>query len=214
MNEALEILPSDYWRWWLMANAPESGDSDFTWEGFQAGVNKDLADVLGNFVSRVTKFCRSKFGEVVPEGGAYGPAEAAVIAEITERLAEYERHMEAIELRKAAAAVRAIWVAGNEYLQEAAPWAVFKEDPEKAAGVIRFSLNLIRLYGILAGPFVPDASEKILAAMATDDAWPTDVAAAMEVLGAGHGFTVPDVLFAKIDDDTRVALEQRFSGTD
>jgi methionyl-tRNA synthetase len=37
-------------------------------------VNKDLADVLGNFVSRVTKFCRSKFGEAVPEGGAYGPA--------------------------------------------------------------------------------------------------------------------------------------------
>ena len=63
MDQALEILPSDYWRWWLLSHAPESSDSEFTWENFQQTVNKDLADVLGNFVSRVTKFCRSKFGE-------------------------------------------------------------------------------------------------------------------------------------------------------
>ncbi|MEL7405085.1 MAG: methionine--tRNA ligase, partial [Pseudomonadota bacterium] len=69
IDQALEILPADYWRWWLLSHAPESSDSEFTWENFQASVNKDLADVLGNFVSRVTKFCRSKFGEVVPEGG-------------------------------------------------------------------------------------------------------------------------------------------------
>jgi methionyl-tRNA synthetase len=62
MDQALEILPADYWRWWLLSNAPESSDAEFTWENFQANVNKDLADVLGNFVSRITKFCRSKFG--------------------------------------------------------------------------------------------------------------------------------------------------------
>ena len=87
MDQALDILPSDYWRWWLISNAPESNDSDFTWESFQNGVNKDLADVLGNFVSRVTKFCRSKFGETVPAGGAYGAAEAEVTAEIARRIA-------------------------------------------------------------------------------------------------------------------------------
>ncbi|HBN32577.1 MAG TPA: methionine--tRNA ligase, partial [Rhodobacteraceae bacterium] len=88
------ILPADYWRWWLLTHVPENSDSEFTWENFQASVNKDLADVLGNFVSRVTKFCRSKFGEVVPDGGAYGAAEQAVIAEIATRLAAYETHME------------------------------------------------------------------------------------------------------------------------
>jgi methionyl-tRNA synthetase len=54
--------------------------------------------------------------------------------------------MDAIEVRKAATELRAIWVAGNEYLQEAAPWAAFKEDPDSAAAIIRLSLNLIRLY--------------------------------------------------------------------
>ena len=77
MDQALEILPADYWRWWLMANVPEGSDSNFTWESFQAQVNKDLADVLGNFVSRVTKFAAARFGDAVPDGGAYGPAEEA-----------------------------------------------------------------------------------------------------------------------------------------
>ena len=63
MDQALEILPADYWRWWLMSNVPEGSDSNFTWESFQAGVNKDLADVLGNFVSRVTKFAAARFGD-------------------------------------------------------------------------------------------------------------------------------------------------------
>ena len=71
MDQALAILPADYWRWWLLSNCPETSDTEFTWELFQQGVNKDLADVLGNFASRVTKFCRSKFGETVPEGGQF-----------------------------------------------------------------------------------------------------------------------------------------------
>jgi methionyl-tRNA synthetase len=86
MDQALEILPADYWRWWLLSHAPESSDSEFTWENFQASVNKDLADVLGNFVSRVTKFCRSKFGEAVPEGGAHGPAEETLLTALATRI--------------------------------------------------------------------------------------------------------------------------------
>lgn len=213
MNQALEVMPSDYWRWWLLSNAPESSDSDFTWDSFQGGVNKDLADVLGNFVSRVTKFCRSKFGEVVPEGGEYGAAEAAVTAEIAKRLKAYETHMEAIEIRKATAELRAIWVAGNEYLQAAAPWSVYKTDPEAAAAVVRFALNLIRLYAVLSSPFIPDATESMLKAMNVEDtSWPQDLEAAMKSLPAGHTFSVPDVLFAKITDDRRVELEEQFAG--
>uniref|UniRef100_UPI003567BA80 methionine--tRNA ligase n=1 Tax=Shimia sp. TaxID=1954381 RepID=UPI003567BA80 len=137
MDQALEILPADYWRWWLLSHAPESSDSEFTWENFQQSVNKDLADVLGNFVSRVTKFCRSKFGEAVPEGGETGPREAQLVAELTQRISAYEAEMEAINVRKASQELRAIWVAGNEYLQTAAPWSTFKTDPETAAMQIR-----------------------------------------------------------------------------
>ena len=213
MDQALEILPADYWRWWLLSNCPETSDSEFTWDLFQQGVNKDLADVLGNFVSRVTKFCRSKFGETVPAGGHYGPLEDALIAELDTRIRAYTTHMDNMEVRKSAQELRAIWVAGNEYLQNAAPWATIKEDEAQAAAQIRIGLNLIALYATLSAPFLPDTAEilgKTLNVPVTG--WPTSAADALATLDAGHAFTVPDNLFAKIDDDARSKWENQFSG--
>ena len=213
MDQALEILPADYWRWWLLSHAPESSDAEFTWENFQQSVNKDLADVLGNFVSRITKFCRSKFGEAVPEGPVYGEREQALIADLEAKLLAYQGHMDAIEVRKASAELRAIWVAGNEYLQSTAPWATFKEDPDSAAMQVRMGLNLIRLYAVLSAPFIPTASAKMFSAMNTlDTAWPDDMAAALSALEPGHEFSVPEVLFAKITDEQREDWQERFAG--
>ena len=214
MDQALEILPSDYWRWWLLSHAPESSDAEFTWENFQTDVNKDLADVLGNFVSRITKFCRSKFSQAVPEGPAYGPREQALIADLTARIADYQTHMDTMEVRKSAADLRAIWVLGNEYLQAVAPWTTFKTDPDQAAMQVRMGLNLCRLYGVLSAPFIPDASAEILAAMnASDATWPDDIAAAVNVLQPCHAFQVPDITFRKITDDERADWAERFAGT-
>ena len=214
MDQALEILPPDYWRWWLLSNCPETSDSEFTWELFQQGVNKDLADVLGNFVSRVTKFCRSKFGESVPEGGEFGPQEEALIAELQDRLARYQNMMGAMEVRKSAQELRAIWVAGNEYLQAAAPWATIKENEAKAAMQVRLGLNLIALYAVLSTPFIPDASEAMQAALHLDHIhWPDNVRTALTQLPPGHAFDVPDNLFAKISDDDCETWRTRFAGT-
>ncbi|AKS45409.1 methionyl-tRNA synthetase [Octadecabacter temperatus] len=213
MDQALEILPADYWRWWLLSRAPETSDSEFTWEQFQTDCNKDLADVLGNFVSRVTKFCRSKYSEDVPAGGEWGEAETKLIEDLQTRLASYEAAMDGIEIRKAAAELRAMWAAGNEYLQAAAPWALFKTDPEQAAAQIRLALNLIRVYAVLSAPFIPTASAKLLSAMNTlDMAWPSDMNAAVNALPAGHAFTVPDNLFTKITDEQREEWTERFAG--
>jgi methionyl-tRNA synthetase len=214
MDQALSILPSDYWRWWLLSHAPESADSEFTWENFQVSVNKDLADVLGNLVSRVTKFCTAKFGAEVPAGGTFGPQEAALIADLGARIKDYSTHMEAMEVRKAAAELRAIWVIGNEYLQAAAPWTVVKTDPEQAQAMIRLALNLIRVYAILSRPFIPDAAATMMTAMGSDDwTWPDDISEAMRALPAGQAFSVPENLFRKITDEERAAWQTRFAGT-
>ena len=67
---------------------------------------------------------------------------------------------------------------------------------------------------MLSAPFIPDASAAMLKSMQTeDDQWPEDVGAALETLAPGHGFTVPDVLFAKITDEAREDWQARFSGT-
>ncbi|WP_309668365.1 methionine--tRNA ligase [Tabrizicola sp.] len=213
MDQALSILPADYWRWWLLSHAPESADSEFTWENFQGSVNKDLADVLGNLVSRVTKFATAKFGATVPEGGQFGPMETALVADLGARIADYAAMMEAMEVRKAAAELRAIWVIGNEYLQAAAPWTVVKTDPDQAQAMVRLALNLIRVYAVLSRPFIPDAAEAIMAAMGSQDwTWPDDISAAMRVLPPDHAFSVPENLFRKITDEERVDWQARFSG--
>ena len=214
MDQALEILPADAWRWWLLSHAPETSDSEFTWEKFQSSMNKDLADVLGNFISRITKFCRSKFGEAVPEAGSIGPAEEALIADLTQRVARYEALMEAIEVRKAAAELRAIWAAGNEYLQAEAPWTTFKTDPDRAAAQVRLALNLIPLFAVLSSPFIPNTAASMLTSIRLENpGWPDDVPAALSLLAPGHAFDVPEVLFAKITDDQREDWAERFAGT-
>ncbi|MEU3751997.1 methionine--tRNA ligase [Streptomyces olivoreticuli] len=215
-HDALELLPADYWRYFMMANAPESDDTSFTWELFSATVNKDLADVLGNFVNRVLSFSKKRFGDEVPAGSEAGEAEAALGREVAELLAEYERHMEELQFRKAAQALRALWSAGNSYLETKAPWLEIKTDPEGAALTLRTAMNLIHLYAVVSEPFIPASAAAMRSAFAlTDDnsTWVTsDEAKSLSFVPAGTAFTVPPVLFAKITEDDLAAYRERFGG--
>lgn len=215
-DQALEILPADYWRYFLIANAPESDDSSFTWEHFTATVNKDLADTLGNFVNRVLSFSRKRFGDEVPAGGEPGEAERKLGEEIARLLAEYEAQMESLQFRKAAAALRALWSAGNSYLEEKAPWLEIKTDKEGAALTLRTAMNLIHLYAVVSEPFIPTTSAAMREAFTlTDDTatWVTaDEANSLTSVPAGTPFTVPPVLFAKLTDEDLENYKERFGG--
>ncbi|MGC4980157.1 MULTISPECIES: methionine--tRNA ligase [unclassified Streptomyces] len=215
-DHALDILPADYWRYFLIANAPESDDSSFTWEHFTATVNKDLADTLGNFVNRVLSFSKKRFGEEVPAGAEAGEAEAKLGVEISGLLAEYETQMEALQYRKAAAALRALWSAGNSYLEEKAPWLEIKTSPEGAALTLRTAMNLIHLYSVVSEPFIPASARAMRSAFALADDTATwvsaDEARALSFLPAGTPFTVPPVLFAKITDEDLESYKERFGG--
>ncbi|ANH92512.1 methionine--tRNA ligase [Streptomyces sp. NPDC057197] len=217
-DQALEILPADYWRYFLMANAPESDDSSFTWEHFTATVNKDLADTLGNFVNRVLSFSKKRFGAEVPAGGAPGAAEERLGEEIARLLAEYEEQMEALQFRKASAALRALWSAGNSYLEEKAPWLEIKTDQDGAALTLRTAMNLIHLYAVVSEPFIPTTAKAMRAAFAlSGDTAPwvsPDQARALTALPTGTPFTVPPVLFAKLTEDDLATYKERFGGTE
>ncbi|MEU3971348.1 methionine--tRNA ligase [Streptomyces bacillaris] len=217
-DAALEILPGDYWRYFLIANAPESDDSSFTWEHFTATVNKDLADTLGNFVNRVLSFSRKRFGDEVPAGRAAGEAEAKLGEEIARLLGEYEEQMEALQFRKAAAALRALWSAGNSYLEEKAPWLEIKTDADGAALTLRTAMNLIHLYAVVSEPFIPASTAAMRGAFALENdtaTWVTaDQAKSLDAVPAGTAFTVPPVLFAKISEEDLESYRTRFGGAD
>nr|WP_321441606.1 methionine--tRNA ligase [uncultured Hyphomonas sp.] len=218
MDQALELLPADYWRWYLIANAPEGSDAAFTWEGFQSAVNSDLANVLGNFVNRITKYTASKFDGQVPDAGTPGDAEAWMVNELKERLPRLIEHYEAMEFRKAAAETRAIWAAGNEYLTKAEPWVKYKSDVDAAAIGVRAGLNLAALFGIIAQPIIPGAAKKILDALGIPEenrnfpAADADFAALLDALPRGMAISPPDVLFQKIEDAQVEEWTERFGG--
>jgi methionyl-tRNA synthetase len=219
MDSALEILPADYWRYYLIANAPEGSDSNFTWNHFASVVNKDLADVLGNFVNRITRFCVARFDGRVPGEGEYGAEELALMKELQSRIQAYAEQFEAIEFRKAAAELRAIWVAGNEYLTRAAPWTTIKTDRNRAAASVRLGLNLVHTFAHLAWPIMPAMARKIheaiqpVAGNSGIIPWPSaSMAEELDQLEAGQPIHAPDVLFAKITDEQIADWTERFGG--
>ncbi|HEY4941770.1 MAG TPA: methionine--tRNA ligase [Rhizomicrobium sp.] len=214
MDGALDIAPADYWRYYLMANAPESADTNFTWEHFAGTINKDLADVLGNFVNRVTKFCVTRFEGRVPSGGEYGELERAFIVDIENGVRETQIALDAVEFRLALRSLRRVWVSCNEYLTKAAPWTTIKTDPAQAAAAVRLGLNLVHLVGHISWPVMPTAARAIHYAI--QDApqiipWPDEpMAEFLDQLAAGQKINPPDVLFAKITEEQIAEWRLRF----
>ncbi len=218
MDQALELLPADYWRWYLTAYAPEGGDAQFTWEHFQGVINTDLANVLGNFVNRILKFANSRFDGVIPDGGEPGEHEAWLAAEVDQRLKAIAAHYDAMEFRKAGVETRALWAAANEYLTRAEPWSHFKTDRDAAAVGVRTGINLAVLSAIVAQPVIPETASKILDAVGVpkeNRTWPSDPGAVLlDALPRGLEFSVPDVLFRKIEDDQVADWTARFGGAE
>jgi methionyl-tRNA synthetase len=213
-DAALEELPADSWRWWLIANAPETADADFNIGRFAADVNKDLADVWGNLVNRIARFTAQAFGSCVPADGTPGARERALAAEIDHRIAVVRAHHEALEFRRAAAETRAIWARANAYLQDAAPWTALKADPAAAAVTTRTALALVRLSAVVAWSIVPTLADRVLACLGAEDPLPSWPTRAGHDLLAGQGVCGPiralGPLVTKISDDQIARLVGRF----
>lgn len=214
-EDAVKEFPADYWRYWLISNAPEASDSSFTFDLFAGVVNKDLNGVLGNFVSRVMKMTASKIGAEVPAGGEMTEVEEKLIADLQEKADNYCKYMEGLEFKKAMNELRAIWVDGNNYISVTEPWTVIKTDPARAAAILRVCLNLIRIYALLSAPVMPETSAKILAKFGLNAAdMPVlkgfNAAKEIEALQPGHKFEVGDALFERIAPEKNEELKAKY----
>lgn len=214
-EDAVKEFPADYWRYWLISNAPEASDSSFTFDLFAGVVNKDLNGVLGNFVSRVMKMTASKIGAEVPAGGEMTEVEEKLIADLQEKADNYCKYMEGLEFKKAMNELRAIWVDGNNYISVTEPWTVIKTDPARAAAILRVCLNLIRIYALLSAPVMPETSAKILAKFGLNAAdMPVlkgfNAAKEIEALQPGHKFEVGDALFDRIAPEKTEELKAKY----
>lgn len=213
-EDAIEEFPADYWRYWLMSNAPEASDSSFTFDGFAGVVNKDLNGVLGNFVSRVLKMTASKLGAEVPASGEMQAEERELIAALQEKVDNYLQYLKDMEFRKALGELRAVWVDGNNYISTTEPWTVIKENQARAAAILRVCINLIRIFAILSAPIMPDTAAKILAKLGLSAEGLSlkdfNVSKEIEALQAGHKFEVGEALFERIAPEKIEELKVKY----
>ncbi len=209
LEDAISIAPADAWRYALIASAPETDDTDFTFARFADTINKDLNGMLGNFVSRVCKLTNKNFGDIVPNAGA---RDVTLESQINEKLRELTDALDACEFRAAIVALRSLYAIGNEYMTIHEPWTLVKNGNMDAAGaVLNQCFQLIDLYARVSAPFIPDAAEKMRAVFIDSDldlSWPNEYAPRIT---NGAKFVVPENLFSRIDDETVAKLAEQYA---
>lgn len=213
LDEAIQEFPADYWRYWLIANAPESNDTDFSFDAFSAVINKDLNDVLGNFINRVLKMTEKNFGTTVPPMKEMTQNETELYQTLDGLVADYYKHMDSLEFRKAMATLREIWVSGNNYIAKTEPWKVAKENLDYAGTILATALNLIRLFAHLSAPIMPDTAKKMLAILnePADFAIPANkMSTYLTQVESGRSFNPSEPLFAKILPERTTELKLKY----
>ncbi len=216
-DAALAEYPADFWRWWLTANAPETADTDFTVARFAEGVNKDLADTLGNLVNRCLTFAARHFDGTVPTEGEAGAPEHALADELGRRVALLRACHLDLAFRRAAAETRGIFSLANVYLTGEAPWSAIGTDRARAATVLRTALNLIRIGAALAWSIIPELAGTILRNLGEpgdNPPWPAIAGVAgLDALARGARLGNPGPLVGKISDEAIERLTLRYGGS-
>ena len=213
LSDYLEDFPPDYLRYGLSTILPETKDADFSWKDFQARVNNELADTLGNFVNRTVTFCDRYFDGLVPALDGPNEKDTEALAALAGFPAKVAAHIEAFRFRDGVACAMSLGRLGNKYFNDAEPWATRKKDMRACGNTIHVSLQLCAALSILFEPVLPFSCAKIRDMLRLEGLRSSgpDVAAGGEgelgwedaarpLLEAGHKLGTPEILFTKILD--------------
>ena len=154
----------DALRFFLLRTFPFGSDGNFTNELLINTINVDLANVLGNLVSRTTAMNQKYFGGVLAEGGEAAELDNELKALADEVVANYEKHMDKFQFSNALAEVFRLLDRANKYIDETTPWILAKSEDTKPRlnTVMKNLCEAIRISAILICPFMPDSAKAIL----------------------------------------------------
>jgi len=208
LPEALDLFDADAIRFFLTINAPESRDTDFSWDEFQRRNNDELVATYGNAVHRLLSFTQSRFGGVVPEPGPLAPEDEAMLERARATFETVGEQIEAVRLRDGLLSVMALASALNRYLDEAAPWKTLKTDPERAATSLWTALQVVSALCVLTAPYLPFSAQQLHEYLG-DEGEVHALPWAFRDLPAGRDLLLPLPLYRKLDDEELAGLVGR-----
>ena len=201
LHEYLTSYPDreDELKYVLTSIAPESKDSEFTWKEYQAKVNNELADILGNFVNRTLVLTHKYYEGKIPKLGELKEVDVNLIQEINYYPKKIADLIYAYKFREAQSEVMNLARLGNKYLADQEPWKIIKSDPHRVETIINLSLQLTANLSLLLLPFLPKTGKKLqqmLGIELTD--W--QIGGDTSIMQENAYIHEPEILFTKIDD--------------
>ncbi len=204
IDEALEMFPVDYWRFFLMATRPESKDTNFSWDFFVEKINADLNDTFGNFIHRTLTFVNSKFGGEIPRPTALSTEDEMILETVAEKVETMAEEIEESKLQSAVNTLISLSRTGNQYLNENEPWNLMKTEPAKAATILYVCTRIVKALAVMSAPFIPSTSQRLwqmlnLEGNVNTSRWRE----AVTPLELGHVINKSKPLFSKIEADEK-----------
>lgn len=209
-------VPADVWRYYLLKNRPETGDTQFEWKYFIESNNSELLAKLGNFVNRVIKLVNSNiYNSSIPDYTAMhsNPMFDKAKQEVNQHLKQYTEDLESVSLKAGLQSAMHIAQAGNNFLQSNGfDNKLAANEPEKAAAVTGIAINLIYLCASVFAPYLPATSKSILEQLQAPflhipDHWTGDD------IKPGHEIGRAKYLFSQIDPKKEDEWRAMFGGS-
>lgn len=151
-------------RYFLLREVPFGLDGDFSHTALVHRINSDLANDLGNLVSRSTAMLNKYFEGTLPEATDITAVDTAFIAQFPAAVQTVDEQMNSLAFNKSLQTIWTLISAANKYIDETAPWTLAKDEALKARlGTVMYNLlEAVRMIALLVAPFMPDTAASIL----------------------------------------------------